>query len=339
MTELTLKNVPKINKERRNKMENNNNEKTKLNLPVLKNKSGEISVKSENKQLKTFDIKSMQKQSKIESVLKKESIKQEMHKQQQLHAGLDLVLMGDLTGSMCEYREILRRKFKELCSILFKIIPNLRIGIIFYLDHGDSYVVKSHKLSVDIQSLANFIDSTPIGNGFDIDEAVEDALYEALNLNWSEDNTRSIVLFGDARPHEPHECEKNYDYFSITESLYKRRTTINTVYCSTATDYRKLTSLYKVEIGDFCNRISRLDHPEFFSWIANVTGGVAIGVEQIDDIVDIIKAMAAKDAGKFEELEKEVRKITAKPIPALEHIKKRAKEIESKKKVLQIDYK
>ena len=49
--------------------------------------------------------------------------------------------------------------------------------------------------------------------------------------------------------------------------------------------------------------------------------------------------MAAKDAGKFEELEEEVRKITAKPIPALEHIKKRAKEIESKKRLLQIDYK
>lgn len=317
----------------------NNNEKTKLNLPALKNKSGGISVKSENKQLKAFDVKSMQKQSKIESILKKESIKQEMYKQQQLHAGLDLVLMGDFTGSMSQYRETLRRKFKELCAMLLKIIPNLRIGIIFYLDHGDPYVVKSHKLSVDIQSLANFIDSTPIGNGFDFDEAVEDALYEALNFNWSENNTRSIVLFGDARPHEPHECEKNYDYFSITESLYKRRTTINTVYCSTDTDYRKLASLYEVEIGDFNNRISQLDHPEFFSWIANVTGGVAIGVEQIDDIVDIIKAMAAKDAGKFEELEEEVRKITTKPIPALEHIKKRAKEIESKKRILQIDYK
>ena len=327
----------------------NNNEKTKLNLPALKNKSGGISVKSENKQLKAFDVKSMQKQSKIESILKKESIKQEMYKQQQLHTGLDLVLMGDFTDSMSQYRETLRRKFKELCAMLLKIIPNLRIGIIFYLDHGakgtyynpnyNPYVVKSHKLSVDIESLANFIDSTPIGNGLDFDEAVEDALHEALNFNWNENNTRSIVLFGDARPHEPHECDKNYDYFSITELLYKRGTTINTVYCSTDVDYRKLTSLYKVEIGDFNNRISRLDHPEFFSWIANVTGGVAIGVEQIDDIVDIIKAMAAKDAGKFEELEEEVRKITTKPIPALEHIKKRAKEIESKKRLLQIDYK
>ena len=65
-----------------------------------------------------------------------------------------------------------------------------------------------------------------------------------------------------------------------------------------------------------------------------MTGGVAIGVQQIDDIVDIIKAMAAKDAGKIDELEKEELKITLRPIPALVHIKEQAKLIEEKKKLL-----
>ena len=70
-----------------------------------------------------------------------------------------------------------------------------------------------------------------------------------------------------------------------------------------------------------------------------MTGGVAIGVEQIDDIVDIIKAMAAKDAGKIDELEEEELKLTHRPIPALKHIKERAKQIEEKKKILGIGYK
>ena len=53
----------------------------------------------------------------------------------------------------------------------------------------------------------------------------------------------------------------------------------------------KWGNFYDVEIGDFNHRVSRLGHADFFSWIAHVTGGVAIGVEQIDDIVDIIKAI------------------------------------------------
>lgn len=89
-----------------------------------------------------------------------------------------------------------------------------------------------------------------------------------------------------------------------------------------------------MEIGNFSRRVSRLGNPEFFSWIANVTGGIAIGVEQIDDIVDIIKGLAAKDAGKIDELEKEELKITLRPIPALVHIKKQAKLIEERKKLL-----
>ena len=295
-----------------------------LNLPTLKKTNGEISTKNSAKPPKTFSF-SRQK-------------------------GLDLVLIGDFTHSMEAYRETLRRKFKELCSTLMKVIPNIRIGIIFYLDHGafssadcydpeqNPYITRTRSLCTDVDSLKSFIDDTEIGNGIDFDEAVEDALHAALNMNWSENNAHSIVLFGDARPHEPEDCDSGYDYFKITESLYRHKTTINTVYCDTDVDYKSLSSLYEVDIGDFSKRVSRLDHPEFFSWIANVTGGVAIGVEQIDDLVDIIKAMAAKDAGKIDELEKEEKKIANRPLSALEHIKKRAVQIEKKKKALGIGY-
>ena len=44
--------------------------------------------------------------------------------------------------------------------------------------------------------------------------------------------------------------------------------------------------------------------------------------------------MAAKDAGKIDELEKEELKITLRPIPALVHIKEQAKLIEEKRKLL-----
>lgn len=306
----------------------------KLNLPALKKIGGGLSKKAESKPFKKFDINAVKQQNSVDKIIKTDSIKQQMHKEQQAHKGLDLVLMGDLTGSMSAYHSILKSKFREICTTLFQLIPNLRIGIIFYLDHGsgDIYITKVQQLTVDVQKLQDFITDTPDGNGGDADEAVEDALHDALVMNWNEINTHSIVLFGDARPHESYECPYQYDYFEIVKNLYQKQVTVNTVYCSSHIDYRRLASLYEVEIGDFSHRVSRLDHPDFFSWIANVTGGVAIGVEQIDDIVDIIKAMAAKDAGKIDELEEEELKLTHRPIPALKHIKKRAKQIEEKKK-------
>ena len=310
-------------------------------MPVLKTPSGSVVKKQKDKKtLKSFDLTEVKKQSKVNAVLKKDSIKQQMNKEQQAHKGLDLVLMGDLTGSMSSYHAILKTKFKEICTTLFQLIPHLRIGIIFYLDHGsgDSYITKVQPLTVNVDELQKFISYTPDGNGGDADEAVEDALHDALEMNWNEINSRSIILFGDARPHEATECPYQHNYFEIVHSLYQKQITVNTVYCSTGVDYRRLTSLYEVEIGDFSHRVSRLDHPAFFSWIANVTGGVAIGVEQIDDIVDIIKAMAAKDAGKIDELEEEEIKVTNRPIPALKHIKDRAKQIEEKKKILGIGY-
>lgn len=313
----------------------------KLNLPALKAPSGSMAKKQEGKKpLKSFDLNKVKKQSTVNAVLKNDTIKQQMHKEQQAHKGLDLVLMGDLTGSMSSYHAILKTKFTEICTTLFQLIPHLRIGIIFYLDHGsgDSYITKVQSLTVNVEELQNFISYTSDGNGGDADEAVEDALHDAFEMNWNEINSKSIVLFGDARPHEETECPYQHSYFEIVRSLYQKQITINTVYCSSHIDYRRLASLYEVEIGDFTHRVSRLDHPEFFSWIANVTGGGAIGVEQIDDIVDIIKAMAAKDAGKIDELEEEEIKVTNRPIPTLRHIKERAKQIEEKKKILGIGY-
>lgn len=313
-----------------------------LNLPVLKKMgSGSVVKKEDSKSIKPIDIESLKKKGKIDTILKKDSIKTQMKQEAQKRKGLDLVLIGDLTGSMSAYHSVLKRKFKEICSSMFQIVPNLRIGIIFYLDHGsgDIYVTKTQQITINIDKLQKFIDTTTDGNGGDADEALEDALHEALNLNWNEINARSIVLFGDARAHEPNECDRGHDYFMLAKKLYEQDTPINTVYCNPSIPYESLSSLYPVDIGDFSKRVSRLEHPEFFSWLANVTGGIAIGVEQIDDLTDIIKGMAAKDAGKMEELEEEIAKIALKPIPALQVIKQKHKEIENKKKVLGITYK
>lgn len=311
-------------------------------LPALKKAGGTLSTKSDTGKspFKTLDLGAVSKESKVAEILQKGSVKQEIKKQQQLHSGLDLVLAGDLTGSMSSYHRILKEKFTEIATTLFKIIPNLRIGIIFYLDHGsgDPYVTAVQPLTTNGEVLTEFIRQTMDGNGGDADEAVEDALHDVLELNWRAFGARSLVLFGDAGPHEANRCPHGYDYFSLVRDLYEKHVVINSVYCSSGYSSERVAAAFEVDIGDFSKRVSNLGYPKFFSWIANVTGGVAISSEEIDDIVDIIKGLAAKDAGKFEELEAEVKKVSARPIPALEHIKARAKQIEHKKRVLQIGY-
>lgn len=305
-------------------------------IPALRKGNVSINNKNNSNKIKSVDTS----KSKISKILKEDSIQKQMNDELKRKKGLDLLLVGDLTGSMSAYREKLKNKFRELAKTLFQIIDNLRIGIIFYLDHGsgDPYITKVHELSVNIDSLINFINSVPNGCGGDADEAVEDALNDAYNINWSQINTKSIVLFGDACPHEPNRCMYGYDYFELTKKLYQKQVTINTVFCNTGYGgYNKVSSAYKIDIGDFSKRVSRLRPDEFFSWIANVTGGIAIGVEQIEDIVDIIQAMAAKDAGKMDEYEEEIKKThkTAK-IPILKHIKEESLKIEEKKKTLRI---
>lgn len=292
-----------------------------LNLPSIQKGSGLI--KTTKKEISTLDLN---KKSSINSILNSESssIQKDILKEE---CGLDLVLVGDLTASMTEYHKLLKNKFKILCKDLFTMIPNMRIGIVFYLDHDSHlpYVTRVSKLSKDIEQLHHFIESTPVsldGNST-FDEAVEDAFNDIVNLNWREVGSRSVVLFGDAQPHEPGENKHKYDYFELTKRMYENKIVVNSVYCAD-TNYsdEELQQLTNVNIGDFSTRVSQLGHPNFFSWVANVTGGMVLGIQNIEDLVDIIKASAAKDSGHLDELEKKMKSTSPNKLKLIEIARK-----------------
>src|SRR4051794_7230364 len=101
-----------------------------LNLPAIR-KGGDLS-KQTKKGISNLDLS---KKSSVSSILKADasSVQKDILKAEK---GLDLVLVGDLTSSMKDYHTLLKKKFLELCNELFPLIENLKIGIIFYLDHG-----------------------------------------------------------------------------------------------------------------------------------------------------------------------------------------------------------
>jgi hypothetical protein len=293
----------------------------KLNLPVIR-KTGAVTNTGKQPE-KTLIKLDLNKKTTVASIMKAEtpSVEKEILSSEK---GLDLVLVGDLTGSMISYHSLLKSKFVDLCNELFPLIKNIKIGIIFYLDHGsgDPYVTKINQLTSNVQELVNFINTTSTGSGGDDDEAVEDALNDLLqNMNWKQSNSHSVVIFGDASPHLANNCPSQYDFFRITQQLFKKPITINSVYCG---HYRQseLQELHNTSVGDFSRKLTYLEPPHFFSWIANVTGGMVIGVEKIDDLVDIIMAAAAKDSGHLDELAEKIMKTAPNKLNLIEIAKK-----------------
>ncbi|GBU23297.1 hypothetical protein R80B4_03214 [Fibrobacteres bacterium R8-0-B4] len=294
----------------------------RLNLPVIR-KTGEVTGKQPTKSISKFDLG---KKTQVAFILKNEtpSIAKEVLNSER---GLDLVLVGDLTGSMSSYHQLLKSKFADLCNELFPLIENLKIGIIFYLDHGcgDPYVTKVHQLTSNVQELVSFINATPTGYGGDADEAVEDALNDLLqNMNWKATHSHSVVIFGDASPHPSNQCPSQYDFFDITKQLFNKQITINSVFCSHY-GQSELQKLQNTNVGDFKTKLTYLEPPNFFSWIANVTGGMVISVKQIDDLVDIIMAAAAKDSGHLDDLEEKLKTSAPNKLKFIE-IAKRAEQ-------------
>ncbi|MBL0049700.1 MAG: hypothetical protein IPP32_16580 [Bacteroidetes bacterium] len=90
--------------------------------------------------------------------------------------------------------------------------------------------------------------------------------------------------------------------------MYQNKIVVNSVYCGCErfTD-EYLQKLTNMNVGDFSEQVSRLGHAEFFSWVANVTGGMVLGIQNVDDLVDIIKASAAKDSGHLDDLENKMK--------------------------------
>ncbi len=295
-----------------------------LNLPSIEVRNNNLSKRMEQRpSVPKLDLSNKVK---VNSLMKNEKENLNELFQNKKKGSLDLVLMGDLTGSMSAYHNLLKVEFLKLSSELFQMIPDLQIGIIFYLDHGsgDPYITKTHPISSDTSSLHSFIKTTPTGYGGEEKEAVEDALYEALNLNWRPKVNRSIVIFGDAAGKEVEECPYQHSYFEIVKNLYEKQVTINSVFCRRGFSAQNLENLVKIEIGDFNERFRTPGHPHFFSWLSNVTGGLIIGIDEISDLLEIIKASAAKDAGVLEEYETSISKSTSKKKLELIEISKRA---------------
>ena len=78
----------------------------------------------------------------------------------------------------------------------------MRVGMVNYRDHCDSYVTMVHHLDDDIVKTKKFIDKSCASGGGDFPEAVCCGLNDALNvLKWRDDAVKIVILIADAPPH------------------------------------------------------------------------------------------------------------------------------------------
>lgn len=110
---------------------------------------------------------------------------------------VDIMMIVDATGSMGDEIKYLQN---ELHDIILKIKEkqsglDIRVGSVFYRDHGDEYLTRKTPLSSDITETVNFIQAQSANGGGDYPEAVDEALYQAIELEDWADNALTRIAF------------------------------------------------------------------------------------------------------------------------------------------------
>jgi hypothetical protein len=119
---------------------------------------------------------------------------------------LDLMFVIDTTGSMQDELDYLTAELKNVIkrtSIESSDNLDIRLSCNYYRDHGDEYVVRSSPFTKNIDEVIKDMNKQYADGGGDFEEAVEEALKDAVeNHQWST-NARARLLFLvlDAPPH------------------------------------------------------------------------------------------------------------------------------------------
>ena len=124
---------------------------------------------------------------------------------------VDVMFVVDATGSMGDEIAYLQTELKDVInrSMASNKSLEMRTGAVFYRDSTDAYVTQRHDLSENHDATLAFIAEQNARGGGDYPEAVDAALEDALDQDWSPNAVaRIIFLLLDAPPHRDAEVVK-----------------------------------------------------------------------------------------------------------------------------------
>jgi Mg-chelatase subunit ChlD len=156
---------------------------------------------------------------------------------------LEMVFVIDTTGSMGGLIEGAKQKIWGIINEVMQkeAQPRVRVGLVAFRDHGDSYVTKVLPLTEDLdQVYSNLMDYNAAGGG-DTPEAVGSALTDGISkAGWSRSRpglAQIIFLVGDAPP-QYNDNEPNA--LAVTAKAAERNMIVNTIQCGTSPETEKV---------------------------------------------------------------------------------------------------
>jgi hypothetical protein len=201
----------------------------------------------------------------------------------------DVVFSFDTTGSMYPCLAEVKRNLEKITSKLFNEIPGLRLAVIAHGDYCDGdKVITTLDFTSDQDALRAFIQNAPSTGGGDYPECYELVLRTVKGLSWRANaKMKSVVMIGDAPPHEKNENPQKIDWREEAESLRDRNIQVFSVQC--------------------LNNGNRAAYT-FYSEISKITNGYHVFMDQFSYIKDMIQAICFKqyDQSQLEQFEQEV---------------------------------
>ena len=114
---------------------------------------------------------------------------------------LEICFVVDVTGSMGSFITDAKKNVKDILKAVKHDGIELRVSIVKYRDHCDSYVTKKLSFTTDMDKINKFINGFSAGGGGDWPEAVFDALQDCVENEFTDNSTRMAILVADAPPH------------------------------------------------------------------------------------------------------------------------------------------
>ena len=205
---------------------------------------------------------------------------------------MDIIFAFDTTGSMYFYLEQVQTELTEIILEINGTIPNSLLGIIAYGDYCDkdsTYITKVLNLSNDVNKIKSFVKQIEKTGGGDEPEALEVALYNsATMMQWRTISKKAMVIVGDAPPHGVIDKLIQYNYQTETQKLKNLGVKIYAVQCGKD----KTTE-------------------QTFRWIAKITDGIYLNLNNIKDLKEALIGSIMKEAGA-EKLDNYITKVIQK---------------------------
>ncbi len=206
-------------------------------------------------------------------------------------AGLDLIFVIDLTGSMWDDIDEVKSQASAIVDEVAEV-SGYRIAIVGYRDLPDPVTFEDFPFSRDKEEILENINSLTTSGGGDIPEAVYEALLRAINTeaigNWRDGVSKAIILMGDAPPHEKGDIgSPPADYKYTLEDVARAAYEVDPA------------NIYSVMIGD------NSDAAEKFEELADETDGSFFSAAEAEDVPEKIIAAAKEIVEEAEKREKE----------------------------------